>query len=211
MERGTIFFRSTKYNPWDRGTPTISNGGRKKKLRKTNHLVHKFCFMFIHSITITYNIAVNRIIPPLGNTPGVRAGRVGGLLARKKSRGASCSLPSHAPNAWAGDHAVSEIVKLCLWHCFSILSNFAGEWLSRANKMDPLITPAARPLPWQAPVRTFGMKPRRQGWGWAGHISQGWPQARPTVAQQSVFVQTIPLSCPWHIWLLITVKHGPVL
>lgn len=28
-------------------------------------------------------------------------------------------------------------------------------------------------LPWQAPVRMLGMKPLRQGWGWAGHISHG--------------------------------------
>lgn len=65
--------------------------------------------------------------------------------------------------------------------------------------------------PWQAPVRMFGMKPRLQGCGWAGHCSQGWPQARPIVAQHSVLVQTIPLSWPWHIWLFTWVKHGPVL
>lgn len=28
-------------------------------------------------------------------------------------------------------------------------------------------------LPWQAPVRWFGMNPLLQGLGWAGHISQG--------------------------------------
>lgn len=82
------------------------------------------------------------------------------------------------------------------------------EWPS--SEQDAFLVISAA-LPWQAPVRMLGMKPRRQGWGWAGHISQGWPQARPTVAQQSVLVQTIPLSCPWHIWLLTTVKHGPVL
>lgn len=65
--------------------------------------------------------------------------------------------------------------------------------------------------PWQAPVRIFGMKPRRQGWGWAGHISQGWPQARPMVAQHRDLVHTIPVSWPWHICLLTCVKHGPVL
>lgn len=65
-------------------------------------------------------------------------------------------------------------------------------------------------LPWHASLRILGMKPRRHGWGWVGHISQGWPQARPTVAQQRVFVQTIPVSWPWHIWLLTCVKHGPV-
>lgn len=65
-------------------------------------------------------------------------------------------------------------------------------------------------LPWQAPVRMLGMKPRRQGWGWAGHISHGWPQARPMVAQHMVLVQTIPLSCPWHIWLFTWLKQGPV-
>ena len=179
---------------------------KKNKLPCSQILFHVYTQ---HYYNVQHCCKQNHTTP--GKHSGGQSGGVGGLLARKKSRGASCSLPSHAPNAWVGDHAVSEIVKLCLWHCFSILSNFTGEWLSRANKMDPLITPPARPLPWQAPVRIFGMKPRRQGWGWAGHISQGWPQARPTVAQQSVFVQTIPLSCPWHIWLLITVKHGPVL
>lgn len=61
MERGTIFLRSTKYNPQDRGTPTISNEG--KKLRKTNYLVHRFCLVFLHSIATTHSIAANRIIP----------------------------------------------------------------------------------------------------------------------------------------------------
>lgn len=65
-------------------------------------------------------------------------------------------------------------------------------------------------LPWHAPVRWFGMNPRRQGWGWAGHISQGWPHARPTVAQHRVFVQTMPVSWPWHIWLFTEAKQGPV-
>lgn len=65
--------------------------------------------------------------------------------------------------------------------------------------------------PWHAPVRMLGMNPLLQGCGWAGHCSQGWPHARPMVAQHRVLVQMIPLSWPWHIWLLTWVKHGPVL
>lgn len=93
MERGTIFLRSTKDNPGDRGTPTISNGG--KKLRKTKYLVHKFCFVFIHSIALTHSITATSITPPHRNTSGF-----GGEAAGKEnSKETSCSLLIYAPNA----------------------------------------------------------------------------------------------------------------
>lgn len=84
-----------------------------------------------------------------------------------------------------------------------------SRWLSERGELSHRIF--SQSSPWQAPVRIFGMKPRRQGWGWAGHISQGWPQARPTVAQHRDLVHTIPVSWPWHICLFTCVKHGPVL
>lgn len=93
MERGTIFLGSTKDNPGDRGTPTISNGG--KKLKKTNYLVHKFCFVFIHGIALIHCIAATRMVLPDRNTSGV-GGRAAG---KENSRETSCSLLSHAPNA----------------------------------------------------------------------------------------------------------------
>ncbi|TNN89340.1 hypothetical protein EYF80_000628 [Liparis tanakae] len=61
-----------------------------------------------------------------------------------------------------------------------------------------------------APVRMLGMKPRLQGCGCEGHCSQGWPHARPMVAQQRVLVQTIPLSWPWHIWLFTWTPPGSI-
>lgn len=56
----------------------------KKKTKKNKLPCHKFCFMFIHSITIMYNIAVNRIISLLGNTLGVRAGGGRGTAGKEK-------------------------------------------------------------------------------------------------------------------------------
>lgn len=64
-------------------------------------------------------------------------------------------------------------------------------------------------LPTHCPLWMLRKNPLSQS-NLTGHCSHGCPHALPTVAQHSCLVHTTPCSWPWHMSLLILVKHGPV-
>lgn len=53
------------------------------------------------------------------------------------------------------------------------------------------------------------MYPRLHGWGFSWHLSQGSPQASPSVAQHRARVHLTPVRAPIHWLPSISVKQGP--
>lgn len=199
MSRGAIFSRSVKYN--------LKLGTQSFKRRENNNHYLVRCVPTRHRHQARHR--PHTVATPVPDVHGTTPGPEGPLARQTQPTVLALSTMLLRPqlDPQAGDGVFSALA--CTPPQAGERAFFTAREQPSSEQDAFAVLPAA--LPWQAPVRMLGMKPRRQGWGWAGHISQGWPQARPTVAQQSVLVQTIPLSCPWHIWLLTTVKHGPVL